>query len=430
MGIVVDSLYGGYLVDAEVFVEGVQANVLTDSLGRFKIDSLTPGRYQVGVFHPLLDTLGIALATRPFQLGPDSASVVILAVPSAATLVSRSCPERARSRGGSAVIGQVIEPETLQPVAGADVSVAWVEIEVSKVFGIRQTPRVVRDSTDNLGRFSLCGLPSGLDANLQAQRGNSVTAQVPVLLGDAPVELFTRTLLLSSADSGAKTGKAVVSGRVVLEGSPVVGGSRVELAGTDLVTTTDAKGEFTMRNLPSGSHILVARHMGYAADAVAVDLSSRQPKTVNITLPKFVNIMDPVVVTARRTAALDRVGFSRRKKSGSGYFVDADQIARMRPNQLTDILRTVPGLRIGYGPQGETVESSRGATSLMGGRCVQYVVDEFRWQSMEPGDINRFVSGREVVAVEVYQGTGVPPQYAGMGNCTTIVLWTRLRIRD
>jgi hypothetical protein len=429
-GIVGDSLHGDYLIGAEVIIEGLRATVFTDSLGRFRVDSLPPGTYQVGVFHPLLDTLGISLATRPFHLGPDSASVVILAVPSAATLVSRSCEVRPRAQGNSAVIGQVVDPETLQPVPGADVSIAWVEIAVSKELGIRQTPRVLRDSTDSLGRYSLCGLPNSLEATLQAQRGASLTTQVMVSLGDAPTELLARTLLLSRADSTVKVGNAVVSGRVLLQGSLPTAGSRVELVGTEAVTTTNEKGEFTLRNLPSGTHTLVARHLGFAADAVAVDLSSRQPKSVTITLPKFVNIMDPVLVTARRNASLDRVGFERRKRSGGGYYLGPEQIARMKPNRLTDILRTVPGLRIDYGSQGETVSSSRGPSGIMGGACVQYYVDDMRWQSMEPGDVNAFVSGHEVVAVEVYQGAFVPAQYGGSGNCTTIVLWTRMRIRD
>ncbi|MDQ3673924.1 MAG: TonB-dependent receptor [Gemmatimonadota bacterium] len=431
-GIVVDSLHGDYLIGAEVIVEGARVSVFTDSFGRFRLDSLASGTYQVGVFHPLLDTLGLSLATRPFHVGPDSVSVISLAVPSASTIIARSCAVRPRAQGNSAVIGQVIDPETLQPVQGADVSIAWTEFEVGKEFGVRQSPRVVRDSTDALGRFSLCGLPNSMEASLQAQRGNSLTAQVPIALGERAVELFARTLLLSPLDSGTKTGNAVLSGRVVLEGNAPGGGSRVEIAGTDAVTTTDPKGEFTLRNLPSGSHVVVARHLGYAADVIPVDLSSREAKTVTITLPKYVNVMDPVLVTARRTASLDRVGFARRQKSGAGYFIGPEQLTRMRPQRVTDVLRQVPGLRVNYGPEGETVSSSRGVGSLMGGNCVQYYVDDMRWTSASPGDVNSFVSGHEIRGVEVYQGSATPAQYsaAGMGNCTTIVLWTGMRIRD
>jgi len=271
-----------------------------------------------------------------------------------------------------------------------------------------------------------------MEASLQAQRGKSVTAQVPIALGEAPVEVFARTLLLSPVDSAVKTGNAVLTGRVVLEGNPPGGGSRVEVSGTDAVTTTNEKGEFTLKNLPSGSHVVVARHLGYAADVIPVDLSSREPKNVTIRLPKFVTVMDPVLVTARRTAGLDRVGFARRQRSGQGYYLGPEQLARMRPQRVTDALRQVPGLRVVYGPQGETVQSSRGTGSILGGSCVQFYLDEMRWQSIEPGDINSFVSGHEIVGLEVYQGSATPAQYVtpGMGNCTTILLWTRMRIPD
>ncbi|MDB4871893.1 MAG: hypothetical protein JWL97_2897, partial [Gemmatimonadales bacterium] len=79
-GVVVDSLNGRVLVGADVMVQGANATVLTDSLGKFRIDSLQPGTYQIGVFHPLLDTLGLTLATKPFHVGADSASFIVLAV--------------------------------------------------------------------------------------------------------------------------------------------------------------------------------------------------------------------------------------------------------------------------------------------------------------------------------------------------------------
>jgi hypothetical protein len=426
VGIVVDSLHGEYLSGAEVVIEGAKATITTDARGRFAIDNLPPGTYQVGVFHPLLDTLGISLATQPFHVGPDSSSSVFLSVPSKSTIIRRECPVRPRPRGTSAVIGHVIDPETLQPVVGSEVSIAWSEIEVSKEVGVRQSPRLLRDSTDNLGAFRLCGLPNSMQATLQARRGRSVTAEVPIVIGDSEQELFTRTLLLSRADSGAKVGNATVSGRVVLEGAATNAGSRVEVVGTDVVALTNENGDFTLRNLPSGSHVLLARHLGFGAEMMPVDLSAREPKRVTMKLPKFVAMIDPVTITAKRVASLDKVGFNQRKKGGAGYFLDPEQIQRMNPNVLSDILRQVPGLRVSYSPQGDVVSGTRG-----GSGCVQYYVDDMPWQSGEPGDINNFVNAREVVGAEVYQGPNTPPQYSrGMSDCATIVLWTKFRIRD
>jgi hypothetical protein len=173
----------------------------------------------------------------------------------------------------------------------------------------------------------------------------------------------------------------------------------------------------------------VARHIGFAANVVAVDLSAREPRSVTVRLPKYVNVMDPVVVTARRTASLDVVGFSQRKKTGMGYYLGPDQIERMHAQYLTDVLRQVPGIRVSSTPDGDVVVPTRGA-SLTGGSCVQYYVDNMPWQSMQPGDINQFVSGHEIAAVEVYNGPGAPAQYTRANGCATIVLWTKSRIRD
>src|SRR3954463_9494175 len=119
VGVVVDSVNGGYLTGAEILVEGGRRALLTDSLGRFDVDSLRPGIYQVGVLHPLLDSLGITLLTQPFRIAADSTSFMLIAVPSAPTLVRRSCP---KAPGVSAVVGHVADPETLEPIAQADVS--------------------------------------------------------------------------------------------------------------------------------------------------------------------------------------------------------------------------------------------------------------------------------------------------------------------
>jgi hypothetical protein len=159
LGVVLDSLHGRYLSGADVVVDGAKATLQTDSLGKFRLDSLPPGTYQVGVFHALLDTLDITLLTAPFHLGPDSATVIVMAVPSAATIIRRMCPPHT-PQGTSAVFGHVNDPESLAPVAGAEVSVAWTQFEVSKDFGIRQTPHLERDTTDSAGAFRICGLPS------------------------------------------------------------------------------------------------------------------------------------------------------------------------------------------------------------------------------------------------------------------------------
>jgi hypothetical protein len=423
VGVVVDSVRGGYLAGADIVIESGRRALRTDSLGRFDVDSLRPGIYQVGVLHSRLDSLGITLLTQPFRVAADSTSIVLIAVPSTTTLVRRSC---AKAPGVSAVVGHVADPETLEPIERAEVSIAWIEIDVSKERGIVRKPRVEKTVTDSLGSFRICGLPNSLDATLQAKRGSSVTDEIPISLGDRPVELLARTVFLSSTSPMAKNGDATVSGVVTLENSTTNAGSRVELVGSGTVVVTNEKGEFGMWNLPSGTRDLVVRHVGYEPEVVPVDLSSREAVRVTMKLRKSVPALEAIRVIARKKAFLDEVGFTQRRKTGFGYFIGPEKLEMMHAHWLTDILQQVPGLYVVRRANGDGIVSGRTATSP----CVEYYVDGGAYLEVTPGDINKFVSGHDFAAIEVYQDNA-PVEYARPGvSCITILLWTKWRIHS
>src|SRR5580692_1745793 len=50
--------------------------VVADSAGRFRIDSVPPGTYRIGIFHPLLDSLALSIASAPVNITADSALAV------------------------------------------------------------------------------------------------------------------------------------------------------------------------------------------------------------------------------------------------------------------------------------------------------------------------------------------------------------------
>lgn len=429
VGIAVDSLHRRPLDGAEVMVAGLDRRITTDSLGRFEIDSIPAGTYQVGVFHPLLDSLGLTLSSSKFSVGPDSVSVVRLAVPSAATLVAQTCKARLRTLGNSAIFGRLLDPDTFDPVTHAEVSVVWMQMEVSKEFGVRETPRLIRDSTDANGAFRLCGLPPDLDARLQASYHGVVTADVPVRTASESVDFLIHPLYISRSDSAP--GRAVVTGRVILSGGQPAAESRVEIAGSKAVAVTNQKGEFTLTGAPSGTQILLVRHLGWEAREIPLDLSVAKPQTVVVQLRKFVPVMEKVVVTARAQAGLEKVGFAMRQRGGSGRYITADEIARRQPTQLSDVLRTVPGLAVQMNGMDPVIVSTR-AGSLTNQGCVTYFVDGMKFESGGGGgDPNAFVNPREVAGIEIYQPSLVPVQFidASGAACTTIVIWTKQRVR-
>ena len=64
-GVVVDSLNGGVLKNAVVFVSGVSQSAVTDSAGRFTINGIAAGNRIIEVQHPLLDSLALVISTTP-----------------------------------------------------------------------------------------------------------------------------------------------------------------------------------------------------------------------------------------------------------------------------------------------------------------------------------------------------------------------------
>src|SRR5688572_2016805 len=87
-GVAVDSVRGGYLRGAIVSVSGTSRSAMTDSLGRFRIDSVAPGTRHLEVMHPLLDSIALRVRSpeRPLEAG-DTTSFII-AIPSPATIVA------------------------------------------------------------------------------------------------------------------------------------------------------------------------------------------------------------------------------------------------------------------------------------------------------------------------------------------------------
>jgi hypothetical protein len=446
-GTVFDSVHMEPLVGATVSVEGTTRMALTTDKGVFRIDSITPGTYRVRVAHVLLDSIGMSMLTNEIALPDGAVQSVELAIPAGATLVEASCPANRRALGPGAVIGRLLDADSEEPVKGARVSVAWEEMSINA--GLRKVPRLRDALTGEDGVYRICGLPAQFEGTLQAQFKGISTAEVRVKFeGEVLVVQGLKignanTVAVATGDSAARRqreaavgksfsaatlqrGTAILTGKVInAAGAPVVG-ARVDVVGTPGMTLTGAGGEFRIDSLPSGTQSLVVRQIGLAPVEQAVELSTRAPARVTVTMSRAATVLAEVRVEAERDAGLDKVGFTQRKKSGFGYYLSGDDITKRAPNLLTDLFRTIPGLRVVPSGTDYVVESAR---NVMGG-CVRYFVDGAVWEAVFPGDVDRLVPPWEIGAIEVYNGTSVPAQFqmAGSSSCAAIVIWTKTRL--
>jgi hypothetical protein len=198
--------------------------------------------------------------------------------------------------------------------------------------------------------------------------------------------------------------------------------------GSSAATLTKANGEFVLDSLPSGTQAIVVRQLGYRPTEVAVDLSSRAPARVAVKLGQYVPELSPVEVTAQREEGLQKVGFLDRKRtSAGGYFLGPEQIEQRNAMRFSDVMRTVPGIRVSEQNGQAMLSPGRGAQ----GGCVTIFVDGAQWQQLEPGDLDTFVRPTEVAAVEVYNGASTPAQFTTAGqSCSAIVVWTKTRVQS
>jgi carboxypeptidase family protein len=179
VGVVIDSLHNVPLTNAEVQLDGANRLSRTDSAGHFRMDSVPPGTFRLGVFHPLLDSLGVGVASPPLTARAGDTLAVTLATPSVTTIAAGACQHRsavvgslarALATGPAVVLGRVLDADTEQPIANAVVSFTWVEVEASKESGFHRFRHTRQDTTAAGGEFRLCHLPINVVGALHAVR--------------------------------------------------------------------------------------------------------------------------------------------------------------------------------------------------------------------------------------------------------------------
>jgi hypothetical protein len=397
VGVVVDSIHGGPLRGALVVVEGTNAEATVDDHGRFQIDSIPPGPHALGVFHPLLDSLGVAVGTGKLTFDAGMATSVVLATPSAPSIIALYCTEDERQHGAGAIIGHVMLADTDEPATNAMVRYSWPSV-------IRDHPVLDAHVSPN-GEYHICSVPLGARGTVRAEQGGLVT-------GDMPAEVATRPLAIVPLHlprtRQASAAGAVVFGRVVdVHGIPVAG---VDVIFDSLTrTTTSDSGAFTLRGLAAGSRPLAFRKVGFLAIDVGVELSAAKPASMLVTLNPAPPVLARVDVTANRQKALDRVGFTARERSGAGVFLTERDIEKRSPITFSDLARTISGLKVAL-RGGQSVVTQPLGESVRGNGCVLYELDGTAYSDQPPGSIDAHIAPGTIIAMEVYHPGAAPMQ--------------------
>jgi hypothetical protein len=398
-----------------------------DSLGVFRIDSVRPGTYIIGFFHPTLDSLGIDLSPKQITVRQVAEERVDLAIPSANTVATQLCRSTPNRDSTGLLVGHVREAETGQPRTGT-VTVLWMELTIGQG-GIRRNRNQIPITTDAIGYFAMCGLPTDADLQASAVAGSEESGVVELHL--PPGGLLLRDFLVSKADSvvavvndssdakGAppapmlRRGSARVSGVVHNDKGKPVANAQVMVPGTGIDARTLETGTFALSGLPSGTQTVEVRAIGFEPKRVAVDLTRERLTTLDVVLDRPVQTLDAIKVYGQGNVAMAQ--FQRRLKAGWGHILTPADIARRNAFQVSDLFRTIPGVRV-------SPTRGFGNRILIRGCAPTVYFNGMRMDDQASSEIDMLASASEVTAVEVYTASERPAEFFG-NSCGTVVLW-------
>lgn len=134
-------------------------------------------------------------------------------------------------------------------------------------------------------------------------------------------------------------GSGVVVGRVT-DGSRPLANALVELTGVATQARTNDRGEFRLSGIPSGSHSLYVRSLGYQSRVEPIVVATEVRDTLVLSLeaaPHTLEVVQVIGSRSRNAMALEEV--HRRTQLGMTRLVSSDHIQRFG---LTSALRMQP----------------------------------------------------------------------------------------
>jgi hypothetical protein len=405
----------------------------SDSLGHFVVDSVARGRYIAGFLHPMLDSLGLALSQRLVTVANDGEVRFDLAVPSPERIEDALCGPASDKETSGVVLGYVLNAETLTPTESATVIAEWAEITLGKA-GMSHRVMSRTAVADGEGWFAACGLPTSSSVILRAARGadtsGAIEVNVPktriarrILYVDHQTPTDTSAIAARPPDtmSTVSPHNAVLTGWVRTEDGVPIPGARVGLFGSEIVAVTNDDGAFQLTGIPGGTQTLTTRAIGFVPDERAVDLTVRHIPVI-VGLLAVRRFLDTVHVRAARATLMSIVGFEERKRGGSGRFFTASDVERLRPQEVTDLLRHAPSVELSTDNSHNVMIRMRGDQKS----CTPAIfLDGKQLVHWELADLNSLVQPDQIGGMEVYTAAMTPAQFRTREACGTILVWTR-----
>ena len=241
-----------------------------------------------------------------------------------------------------------------------------------------------------------------------------------------PAKLITRALLgltafaaTAAAQVESRRASSVIIGVVADTNLHPIPLADVNIGGSNVRVTADSAGRFRITNVPAGRFVLIARRIGFQPGISAIDVGESDTLWLSFTLdPAALEL--PTMVVTERTLSARLTEFNERRKLGLGQFFTRDDIDKINPIQVVDILRRATSVRIS--PGGQNAGSAR-YNCPMSIYLDGVALGGIRLDYLPPPN--------EIAAVEVYAGAATTPVWLPKGpfgmdlSCGAILFWTK-----
>jgi TonB-linked SusC/RagA family outer membrane protein len=219
------------------------------------------------------------------------------------------------------------------------------------------------------------------------------------------------SLVLALVLCGIALGQQIqVSGRVTSVDGDALQGATVRVQGTDISTTTDASGRFTLSAPAEG--VLVVTTIGYRA--VAANIARRT--TVDIVMEPAIAVLGEVVVT----------GYTEQRRAditGAIASVDVEEMERQSTASVLQRLGgAVPGVTVDNSgnPGGRSTVRIRGISSFQNNNPL-YIIDG---TPVEDSYVN-WLNPRDVASIQVLKDASAASIYGSRATNGVVIITTK-----
>ena len=228
-------------------------------------------------------------------------------------------------------------------------------------------------------------------------------------------------MLLATA-VGAQASRGVVIGVVRDSGGSGISSAHVQVEGTDRRATTGPDGSFRLERVPRGLGTLQVRRLGFRPATVTFLVEGAGEARVEVALVPVAALLPAVEIRERPEVFDARLrGFNERRHRGNGYFITRERLERVHSYRFIDIMREVPGVRVGMLRGAATVR-------MRGASCDPLVFLDGFPAAAGAVDLDMIDLGL-VEGIEVYSGlASIPPEFIsvrGTERCGVVAIWTR-----